>query len=51
MIALPLDKARAVAERNNETDPDGWTYKVRDCGNGLGVVLIYDEFRQFVGEM
>jgi hypothetical protein len=38
-------QAALICFQNNETEMDGWTYKVEDVGNnkGLVVIRVYDE--------
>jgi len=38
-------QAKFICAQNNETEMDGWTYKIEDVGNakGLVVIRVYDE--------
>jgi len=38
-------QAALICFQNNETELDGWTYKIEDVGNnkGLVVIRVYDE--------
>jgi hypothetical protein len=40
-----VKQAKFICAQNNETEMDGWTYKIEDVGNdkGLVVIRVYDE--------
>ena len=43
-----LAKAHKVAAAMQAGDEDYWSYRVSDCGNGLGRIDVYDEDDEIV---